>query len=110
MLRGEFCWTTFACHSVLQLSSPQTNIQILQCMNYLPTIRCSGGGTKFDDLNFTAEPKKGMALVWPSMTNDLKEMDDWTWHEALPVEKGIKYGANAWIHLRDYQNVPGWCM
>lgn len=31
-------------------------------------------------------------------------------HEALPVTSGVKYGANAWIHLRKFQNVPDFCM
>jgi prolyl 4-hydroxylase len=68
-----------------------------------------GGGTAFRYLNFTATPKKGMALVWPSMMDNLEGIDDWTWHMALPVEKGVKYGANVWIHLRDYQNKPDYC-
>ncbi|KAL7543208.1 hypothetical protein ACHAXR_012506 [Thalassiosira sp. AJA248-18] len=69
----------------------------------------SGGGTKFDDLGYTAEPKKGMALVWPSVRNDLRGIEDWTWHEALPVNEGIKYGANTWMHLRDFQHNPDYC-
>ena len=101
----------------------------------------AGGGTKFNYLNFTATPKKGGAIVWPSMTDDMKEQNDWTWHQALPVEKGIKYGvslcllhhlyllsyvilsnvhfclifhcpnqqANAWLHIRNYQDVPDHC-
>ncbi|KAL3770125.1 hypothetical protein ACHAW5_009666 [Stephanodiscus triporus] len=68
-----------------------------------------GGETEFHYLNFTATPKKGMALVWPSVMDNLEKMDDWTWHKALPVVKGVKYGANAWIHLRDYQNQPDYC-
>jgi prolyl 4-hydroxylase len=32
-----------------------------------------------------------------------EEKDDRTDHEAQPVLKGIKYGANAWIHNRDYK-------
>jgi len=83
--------------------------RILTFFLYLNDVE-GGGGTKFDYLNFTAQPKKGMALVWPSMTDNLEEMDDWTWHEALPVLKGNKYGANTWIHLRDYQNTPNYCI
>mmetsp|Transcript_598 Transcript_598/g.1325 ORF Transcript_598/g.1325 Transcript_598/m.1325 type:complete len:126 (+) Transcript_598:634-1011(+) len=82
--------------------------RILTFFLYLNDVE-SGGGTKFNHLGFTVEPKKGMALAWPSLTDDLEEMDDWTWHEALPVLKGNKYGANTWIHLRDYQNVPDYC-
>jgi len=83
--------------------------RILTFFLYLNDVE-GGGGTKFDYINFTAQPKKGMALVWPSLTDNLEEMDDWTWHEALPVLKGNKYGANTWIHLRDYQNTPDYCM
>lgn len=53
------------------------------------------------------EPKKGRALVWPSvMSEDLYEQDDRTWHAALPVTKGLKYGANAWLHQRSFKNDP----
>lgn len=83
--------------------------QVLTFFLYLNDVE-AGGGTKFEDLEFIAQPKKGMALVWPSVVNEnLYEKDDWTWHEAMPVKTGIKYGANAWIHLRDYQNVPDYC-
>lgn len=30
--------------------------------------------------------------------------DDRTYHEALVVEKGLKYGANAWLHLRNFKD------
>jgi prolyl 4-hydroxylase len=82
--------------------------RILTFFLYLNDVE-GGGGTRFDELGVAFEPRKGMALVWPSMTDDLAEMDDWTWHEALPVSRGTKYGANTWIHLRDYQNTPDYC-
>jgi prolyl 4-hydroxylase len=84
--------------------------RLLTFFLYLNDVEDGSGGTLFDDLKFAAQPKRGMALVWPSVVNDNpEEKDDWTWHEALPVNKGVKYGANAWIHLRDYQNVPDYC-
>ena len=56
-----------------------------------------GGGTAFPELNITVQPKKGSALLWPSVLNDKpNEKDERTDHEALAVKKGIKYGANAW--------------
>jgi len=82
--------------------------RILTFFLYLNNVE-SGGETTFNELGLTFAPKKGMALVWPSLTDDLTEMDDWTWHEALPVLKGTKFGANAWIHLRDFQNSPEYC-
>lgn len=67
-----------------------------------------GGSTHFphvipDNTNFAVEPKKGRAVLWPSVYTDrLEEKDERTTHQALPVTKGTKYGANAFIHLRDY--------
>jgi prolyl 4-hydroxylase len=77
--------------------------RILTIFVYLNNVS-SGGGTKFEYLNFTATPRKGSALIWPSMLNSLEGRDEWTWHEALPVDVGFKYGANVWIRLRDVQN------
>jgi hypothetical protein len=46
------------------------------------------------------KPKKGRAVLWPSvLDSDLEKQDARTHHEALPVVKGIKKAANAWIHL-----------
>ena len=79
--------------------------RILTIFLYLNDVEDGSGGTNFPYLNFTAIPKKGNALIWPSVSDDLKGLDDWTWHAALPVDEGsVKYGANAWVHLRDYQN------
>lgn len=49
-------------------------------------------------------PKRGQVLIWPSvLDDDPNEKDDRTDHQALPVEAGIKYGANAWLHMRDFK-------
>ena len=57
-----------------------------------------GGGTKFD-VGFTVQPKAGKAIWWPAtLASDPFVSDDRTHHEALPVTKGVKYGANFWIH------------
>ena len=43
-------------------------------------------------------------MIWPNvLSHDPLEMDGRTYHEALVVEEGIKYGANAWFYLRDYK-------
>ena len=68
----------------------------------------SGGGTRFPNLQWpdglVVEPRPGRVLVWPSVLDEspLKE-DSRTSHEAVPVESGEKYAANAWIHLKDFQ-------
>lgn len=63
------------------------------------------GGTNFPYVeNVTVQPKKGRAVLWPSVLNeDVNAQDHRTLHQALAVKKGVKYGANAWIHLRDYK-------
>ena len=52
----------------------------------------AGGGTKFPDLQppITVMPRKGRALVWPSVldTGSHGKTDSRTHHEALPVELG----------------------
>ena len=61
-----------------------------------------GGGTKFDS-GFTVTPKKGRAVLWPSTFDDQPFVqDERTHHEALPVTKGVKYAANAWVHQFDF--------
>eukprot|EP01083_Nonionella_stella_P084468 233840_1 len=62
-----------------------------------------GGGTEFPRLGITVTPKRGRAVLWTSvLNNDPHHKDPRTDHAALPVTKGVKYGANAWIHQRDY--------
>eukprot|EP00977_Amphora_coffeiformis_P020714 scaffold8447_cov186-Amphora_coffeaeformis.AAC.3 len=66
----------------------------------------AGGGTNFPYVdNLTVQPKKGRAVLWPSVLNEDVNAEDFrTMHEALAVKKGDKFGANAWIHLRDMKN------
>jgi prolyl 4-hydroxylase len=63
-----------------------------------------GGGTHFPKLNLTVTPKKGRAVLWPSVLNDNPNNKDMrTDHQAMPVLSGVKYGVNGWIHQRDYK-------
>ena len=55
----------------------------------------AGGGTRFSNshLDLTVMPKEGRVVVWPSVLNANTTAEDLrTFHEALPVEKGVKYG------------------
>jgi len=62
-----------------------------------------GGGTKFPKVGITVTPKKGRAAMWSSVLNEHPHIKDHrTDHTALPVTKGVKFGANAWIHQRDF--------
>jgi prolyl 4-hydroxylase len=86
--------------------------RILTVLLYLNDVE-EGGATRFNELAEGAPyidvtPKRGSALIWPSVLDtDILEIDDRTDHEALVVEKGMKYAANAWLHLRDEKNVEG---
>jgi len=78
-------------------------VRILTVFFYLNGVE-AGGGTRFPELDLTMQPVKGSCLIWPSVLNeDPDAKDSRTDHQALPVEKGIKFGANAWIHQRDYK-------
>jgi prolyl 4-hydroxylase len=81
--------------------------RVLTFYIYLNTLpEEGGGGTNFPKLqNLTVSPKLGRAILWPSILNDHPfQMDPLSNHQALPVWNGyIKYGVNAWIHQRDFQ-------
>lgn len=77
--------------------------RVLTVFLYLNTVE-DGGGTHFSELNLTVVPKQGRAVIWPSVLSDKpRDKDDRTDHEALPVKVGVKYGANAWIHQKDFK-------
>jgi prolyl 4-hydroxylase len=78
-------------------------VRILTVFLYLNDVE-EGGGTNFPGLDLTVESKRGRALIWPSVLDeDPNEMDPRTNHQALPVIRGRKYGANAWLHQRDFE-------
>lgn len=82
--------------------------RVLTFFLYLNDVE-EGGATRLTDLTgddggifIDVKPKKGRALIWPSVLDeDPSVMDDRTFHEALVVKKGEKFGANAWFHLRN---------
>ena len=84
--------------------------RVLTFFLYLNDVE-EGGETQFTnifgddtDIYLNVKPKRGRALLWPSMLNeDLLAYDVRTYHAALEVKKGFKYGANAWLHLRNYR-------
>ena len=77
--------------------------RIVTVFLYLSDVE-AGGGTRFGRMNLTIMPKLGRALLWSSVLDeDPMERDDRTHHEALAVEAGIKYAANAWLHQRDFK-------
>ena len=68
-----------------------------------------GGATNFPRLGIKNEPKLGRVVFWPSVLDeDPSRIDGRTYHEAQPVIKGRKYGANSWFHLYDFQTPNRW--
>jgi len=64
----------------------------------------AGGQTAFPLLNISVTPKRGRAVLWPSVLNEEpKARDDRTEHEAVTVERGTKFAANYWLHMHDFQ-------
>jgi len=67
-----------------------------------------GGLTHFPKLNLTIPAKKGAACVWTSiLDSDPYQRDDRTDHESLPVESGVKFGVNYWIHMWPFRTMQG---
>ena len=84
----------------------QCGPRILTFFLYLSDVE-DGGETAFTYLGISVKPKRRRALLWPSVfSSDPKQMDMKTAHEAKPVLKGKKYGANSWLHLYEYVDLP----
>lgn len=82
--------------------TPQ-GVRIYTFFVYLSDVE-EGGGTRFTKLGLTVKPKLGRGILWPSVQDEtLRISDPRTEHEALPVERGIKYAANLWQHLYDFK-------
>lgn len=82
--------------------TPQ-GVRVYTFFIYLSDVE-AGGGTRFNDLGLVVTPKLGRAILWPSVReDDVIKGEMRTHHEALPVEKGIKYAANLWMHLYDFK-------
>ena len=68
-----------------------------------------GGETCFGKLDICVKPKRGRALLWPSVRDgDLLAQDPRTNHQAQPVTKGVKLAANAWVHLHNFRVPNHW--
>jgi len=78
-------------------------VRMLTVYMYLNDVP-AGGSTYFADLGLSVQPKAGRVVIWPSVLDrDTSQKDNRTEHEAMPVEEGVKYGCNAWIHQRDFK-------
>mmetsp|Transcript_6636 Transcript_6636/g.13171 ORF Transcript_6636/g.13171 Transcript_6636/m.13171 type:complete len:471 (+) Transcript_6636:64-1476(+) len=82
--------------------------RIMTVFLYLNDVE-EGGETHFTKLDISVKPKKGRALIWPSVLNDDPSMfDSRMYHEAKPVVKGVKHAANHWIHQYNFVNANVW--
>lgn len=64
---------------------------------YLNTLPDGEGCTAFPELGLNVTPKRGMAVVWCNVQEDL-EPDPRVVHKACPVSAGLrKFGLNIWI-------------
>lgn len=78
--------------------------RILTVYLYLNDDDLEGGETAFPDLHVKVSPKRGRILLWPSVPDANPHVEDErTLHEALPVIRGTKYGANVWFHQRQFR-------
>ena len=76
--------------------------RVLTLLMYLDDVE-EGGETAFPDLGIEVAPKKGKAVLWPSVANENTSMTElFTFHQARPVVRGSKHVANVWIHQFDY--------
>jgi prolyl 4-hydroxylase len=100
VLRGSFAARSLT--HLLAQTDRQCGPRILTFFLYLSDVE-AGGGTDFPDLNITVMPKRGRAVLWPSVYDSNPMLKDGrTKHQALPVEAGTKFAANGWIHMFDY--------
>lgn len=82
--------------------------RIITFFLYLSNVT-NGGETYFNNLNITVTPSKGKALIWANtLSNNPNIKDIRTFHEAKDVIEGIKYGANIWIHQKDFRSANHW--
>ena len=87
-------------------NSPQTSAwgpRLYTFFMYLNDVE-AGGQTHFPRLNISVAPRRGAALLWPSvLDHDPNLRDDRTEHESVAVGRGTKYAANYWLHMWDFQ-------
>lgn len=77
--------------------------RIFTLFTYLTDVD-EGGETEFPELGLKVTPKKGRAVLWPSVLDmDPTKEDHRTVHIAQPPVSGMKYSINSWIHSRDFK-------
>lgn len=82
--------------------------RILTFFLYLSDVE-AGGATNFPDLGITITPQKGKAVLWPNtLSSNPAFKDTRMTHEAQVVTLGVKYAANVWVHLLEWDRPALW--
>lgn len=101
--KGEFYLSH---HDYLPMPQPiadAAGMRIVTFFLYLSDVEM-GGETAFTHLNLRVKPKRGRAVMWPNTLSDEPEsMDTRTEHSAEPVQAGVKYAANSWLHSKNFR-------
>lgn len=75
---------------------------------YLSDVQ-EGGETGFPFAGVKVRPKKGSAVLWPSVLSDNPtQQEARAGHQAHQVIDGVKFAANAWVHLYNFQEPNLW--
>lgn len=79
-------------------------VRVYTAFVYLSDVE-AGGTTDFPQIAISVAPRKGRLLLWPSTLSERPDaMDVRTLHRAAPVERGVKYSANIWVHSHDFMS------
>jgi 2OG-Fe(II) oxygenase superfamily len=75
--------------------------RIATLLMYLSDVE-EGGATHFPFLNVTVQPKRGRIVLWSNVLHTQPNVMDLRMvHQALPVQQGVKFASNLWIHQRE---------
>ena len=65
-----------------------------------------GGELRFADVNLSVGARRGRAVLWPSlMDQDVQLPELRTHHASLPVGRGVKLAAVAWVRTHDWRTL-----
>jgi len=78
----------------------ETNDRIYTLIIYLND-DFEGGHTYFKNINLFIKPKKGMAVLFKSLSENNDLLTN-SLHTGTPITKGNKYICNKWIHLNKF--------